>query len=101
MRRRSVAADQTGNVVVVSDDMPVDEPIDEPIEDELAPDAALDPAELGPLRWELPGPTGVAAVDDAVAPLAELDDLPTGEHVAYYEAVHRRLQDALADLDSA
>lgn len=106
MRRRSVAADQTGNVVVVSDDMPVDEPIDELIEDDLiedepAPDAALDPAELGPLRWELPGPTGVAAVDDAVAPLAELDDLPTGEHVAYYEAVHRRLQDALADLDSA
>ena len=115
MRRRSVAADQTGNVVVVSDDMPVDEPIDELIEDELIedeliddepapdepPDEALDPAVPGSLRWELPGPTGVPAVDDAVAPLAELGDLPTGEHVAYYETVHRRLQDALADLDSA
>lgn len=54
-----------------------------------------------PSRWELPDSTGVPAVDDALAPLVELDELPTGEHVPYFETVHRRLQDALADLDSA
>jgi hypothetical protein len=48
-----------------------------------------------------PQPTGVPTVDAAVDRLAELDDLPTGEHVAIYDAVHRQLQDALADLDGA
>ena len=51
--------------------------------------------------WQPPEPTGVRIVDDAVAMLAELDELPTTEHVAYYESVHRHLQDALADLDGA
>jgi hypothetical protein len=78
----------------VTDEQPADEPVDliEPVEDATAQELA---------RWEPPEPTGVPAVDDALAPLAELDDLPTGEHVPYYEAVHRRLQDALADLDSS
>ena len=49
----------------------------------------------------MPEPTGVPAVDEAVADVAELDQLPTGEHVAIYDAVHRKLQDALADLDGA
>jgi hypothetical protein len=52
-------------------------------------------------RWTEPEPTGVPAVDETVAELAELDQLPTGEHVAVYDASHRRLQDALADLDGA
>ena len=104
-----MSARSTGNVGAVSDDMPVDEPVDDlPVDDFPTDDAPIEePAELaesiasGLVRWELPGPTGVPAVDDAVAPLAELDELPTGEHVGYYETVHRRLQDALADLDSA
>jgi hypothetical protein len=54
--------------------------------------------ETGPVEHES---TGVPAVDAATALLAELDGLPTGEHVAHYEAAHRRLQDALADLDTA
>jgi hypothetical protein len=49
----------------------------------------------------LPAPTGVPTVDSAVERLTELDGLPTGEHVAIYDAVHRQLQDALADLDGA
>ena len=49
----------------------------------------------------VPEPTGVPAVDAAVERLAELDALPTSEHVAVYDAVHRQLQDALADLDGA
>jgi hypothetical protein len=49
----------------------------------------------------LPQPTGVPTVDSAVERLTELDGLPTGEHVAIYDAVHRQLQDALADLDGA
>jgi hypothetical protein len=51
--------------------------------------------------WELPEPTGVPAVDEAVADVSRLDELPTSEHVAIYDAVHRKLQDALADLDGA
>jgi hypothetical protein len=53
------------------------------------------------MGWEMPEPTGVPSVDEAVADVAELDQLPTGEHVAIYDAVHRKLQDALADLDGA
>jgi hypothetical protein len=45
--------------------------------------------------------TGVASVDAAIDELAGLDALPTSEHVAVYEGLHRQLQDALADLDGA
>lgn len=79
--------------------MPIDERFDERFDEDAA--TAAESAEPALARWELPGPTGVSAVDDALAPLVALDELPTGEHVAHYEAVHRRLQDALADLDSA
>lgn len=51
--------------------------------------------------WAPPQPTGVPAVDVAVEKLKELDGLPTGEHVAVYDEVHRLLQDALADLDGS
>ena len=52
-------------------------------------------------RWTLPAPTGVAAVDDALQSLTSLDALPISAHVEHYETVHRRLQDALADLDGS
>jgi hypothetical protein len=66
--------------------------------DESEPEVA---AEAGAADVIRPEPTGVPTVDAAVERLAELDDLPTGEHVAIYDAVHRQLQDALADLDGA
>jgi hypothetical protein len=43
--------------------------------------------------------TGDARVDAATARLTELVDLPTSDHAAVYDDVHRRLQDALADAD--
>jgi hypothetical protein len=43
--------------------------------------------------------TGNAAVDDATRLLDRLDELPTAEHVEVFEDVHRRLEDALTDLD--
>jgi hypothetical protein len=43
--------------------------------------------------------TGDARVDAATARLEEIPDLPTSDHVAVYDDVHRRLQDALADAD--
>ena len=43
--------------------------------------------------------TGVPAVDAALERLAELEQLPTADHVEVFDGVHRRLQDALADLD--
>jgi len=100
---------QPGTVGRVSDDdfeLP-DETFDETLDD--APDGDLPDANLSdPLpgskvrgHWEAPEPTGVQAVDDALTPLRELDDLPPAEHVPYYEAAHRQLQDALADLDGA
>lgn len=41
------------------------------------------------------------AVDDALARLDGLDELPASEHVEIFDAVHRSLQDALATLDEA
>jgi hypothetical protein len=46
-----------------------------------------------------PPVTGEARVDAATARLAELIDLPTSDHVAVYDDLHRRLQDALAHAD--
>jgi hypothetical protein len=51
--------------------------------------------------WAAPDATGVRQVDDALAELTRLDQLPTSEHVAVYEVVHRQFQDALADLDGS
>lgn len=45
--------------------------------------------------------TGNADVDAALARLPEFEALPTGEHVAVFEDVHRRLQDALSELDES
>lgn len=78
--------------------------LQEPVtDDEVLDDAVDEPAAPGggPSGWRAPEPTGVQAVDDALAPLLELDYLPTAEHVPYYEAAHRQLQDALADLDGS
>jgi len=54
-----------------------------------------------PGAWVLPDATGVSSVDAAITELARLDELPTSEHVAVYEGLHRQLQDALADLDGS
>jgi hypothetical protein len=86
----------------VADEFPDDDTADHQLPDDDLPDDAAPVADQGIAgRWEAPEPTGVQAVDDALTPLRELDDLPTAEHVPYYEAVHRQLQDALADLDGA
>jgi hypothetical protein len=43
--------------------------------------------------------TGDARVDEVLSGLAGIENLPTTEHVAVYDEVHRGLQDALANLD--
>ena len=43
--------------------------------------------------------TGDPRVDDAVARLDDLAELPIGEHLAVFEYVHERLTEALGDLD--
>ncbi|MFJ5678781.1 hypothetical protein [Streptomyces sp. NPDC093097] len=69
-----------------------------------------DPAEIpaGPAPAEPAGPrplgvpaapTGQAAVDAALARLAEADHLPVSGHLGMYEDVHRGLRDTLASLD--
>lgn len=45
--------------------------------------------------------TGHAEVDAALARLGELEALPIAEHVAVFEDVHGRLQEALAELDGS
>jgi hypothetical protein len=70
---------------------------EQPAQDDTAPE----PFDDAPPKWRAPDPTGVQAVDDAMAELAALDLLPTSEHVAVFDVVHRKLQDALADLDGA
>jgi hypothetical protein len=51
--------------------------------------------------WSPPEPTGVEQVDGAIRELVRLDQLPTSEHVAVFDGVHRSLQDSLADLDES
>lgn len=41
--------------------------------------------------------TGDVRVDTAVELIGDLANLPTADHLAVYEDVHRRLQDTLAD----
>jgi hypothetical protein len=43
--------------------------------------------------------TGDARVDEAVARLADLTELPVAEHPSVFEYVHERLMEALGDLD--
>ena len=44
--------------------------------------------------------TGEPRVDDALARLTDLSNLPVHEHVAVFEDVQRRLHETLADLSS-
>jgi hypothetical protein len=44
--------------------------------------------------------TGEPRVDQAVAELARLDELPTSDHADVYEDVHHRLHSALTELDT-
>jgi hypothetical protein len=67
---------------------------------------AAEPSRAGEpagLRWAVvprPRPsTGDVRVDDAVARLDDLAGLPAAEHLAVFEYVHRRLTEALGDLD--
>ena len=45
--------------------------------------------------------TGDPRVDDALVRLRDVAQAPVDEHVAIYDDVHRRLQDALVDLDGS
>ncbi|HEV2778646.1 MAG TPA: hypothetical protein VGX25_04525 [Actinophytocola sp.] len=45
------------------------------------------------------GAEPVSAIDEAVAGLDELDELPVAEHVARYDAVHAALNAALSTID--
>jgi hypothetical protein len=46
-----------------------------------------------------PEPTGHPGVDAALDRLRELAERPTGAHPELYDDVHRRLQDALAEIE--
>jgi hypothetical protein len=84
-----------------ADDAECDIEVDDAVSDIETGDAVSDFEGAGATGWQLPEQTGVQAVDESLEPILELDHLPTSEHVAYYEAAHRRLQDALADLDGS
>lgn len=43
--------------------------------------------------------TGDAGVDDAVRSLGDLGALPVADHPAIFEEVHRRLAEALGEMD--
>ncbi len=74
---------------------------DEGWADNAEGDVQTDPGATEPATWARPGVTGVASVDAAIEELGRLDELPTSEHVAVYDGLHRQLQGALADLDGA
>lgn len=60
------------------------------------PEPSTDPGADGALPVS---GTGDPRVDDALIRLQEVEQTPVDEHVAIYDDVHRRLQDALVDLD--
>lgn len=62
---------------------------------------ALDGVVARPLELPVWEPTGEGRVDAALDRIHELDELPTSEHVAVFEDIHRRLQEALADVTHA
>lgn len=70
--------------------------VEVPDEGVTVPEVTLEPPKVS--MPPLPE-TGESRVDAAVAPLRDLGDQPTEEHVAGYEAAHKGLQDVLADLD--
>lgn len=44
--------------------------------------------------------TGEARVDEVIAGLEHLDELPLAEHVRVFEGTHARLRQVLSELDS-
>jgi hypothetical protein len=48
-----------------------------------------------------PQPTGDSRVDEAIAGLAALGDLPLDEHPAVLEGVHDRLREILGELETS
>ncbi|MGH3095045.1 MAG: hypothetical protein ACRDMV_03495 [Streptosporangiales bacterium] len=80
-----------------------------PLDDTAGPDAApveqagpaTEPGDAPDAERAMPASpdTGDARVDDAVRPLADLGDQPSGEHVEAYEQAHGGLQETLAELD--
>ncbi len=79
---------------------PVDPATDPQDDRAVAQSLPLDIAAAAFDRLDDPPVTGDPRVDDALARLTELPDLPVAEHLPVYEDVHRRLHDALADLDA-
>jgi hypothetical protein len=73
--------------------------VDADLETDSSSDSEVEAPRPG--AWARPASTGVSSVDAAIEELARLDELPTSEHVAVYEGLHRQLQDALADLDGS
>jgi hypothetical protein len=59
------------------------------------------PTDGGEASEMAPASTGEPRVDAALVRLQDVTNAPVDEHVAIYDDVHRRLQDALADLDGS
>lgn len=60
----------------------------------------VESTETVPALFALPQ-TGQARVDDAIARLGDLENLPVNDHVEIFEDVQRRLHETLADLASS
>lgn len=84
-------------------EVPDDDAVRVPDEGVTVPEAGLEPPDVTLEPPDVPMPplpeTGESRVDAAVAPLRDLGEQPTEEHVVGYEAAHTGLQDVLADLD--
>jgi hypothetical protein len=91
--------DKDGMADSVGEDVDPETDVSPGIETDTGIDGEIDAGE--PATWARPDHTGVASVDATIEELAQLDELPTSEHVAVYEGLHRQLQDALADLDGS
>ncbi|WP_088321084.1 hypothetical protein [Kineosporia sp. R_H_3] len=80
------------------DDVQVVDDLDEGPLDGMV-DGMVDGTDGGPVDVPQPPQTGDAGVDDAVALLRDAVAGPLDGQVAAYDAVHRALQDRLADVE--
>ena len=92
------------NVHLMSQDAP-DVPGDGPVPESQVPESQVPESQVPDSRPadDGAGPavpqTGDPTVDEALARLAGAADLPLEEQVGVFDAVHRTLQDRLADVD--
>lgn len=93
-------SEQNGDSDVTDDENATDASEFVIVDNQITDYLDVESTETVPALFALPQ-TGVARVDDAIARLGDLENLPVNDHVEIFEDVQRRLHETLADLASS